>query len=594
MTDSALAEIREYLDLVAWVAKSHAQPCHDESGRFSACSASGNSAEGSERRRQSADARKRRRKGGHSGVGDATRRSIRRRRGRAHASRRAWEHAVDQHHYYPEHRELRGQQQRERNDLAADIKHRRKTDRKDELAERKHALKDIRSERRELREGQVGDRRSLKRRQAKEHERLDVRQARQTSALEAKHAAQREKHGEAKVAERHREQREELAQRHEDERTNLKDDHRGERMDLRGDQRTARDDQRSDHRSKIDDLRDAEQATRFGSHSDRLDEIADLRTAHRLERAERHHADREYERGDDDGGKSIAVKAPIDAALDRLQAAADRLLKVVGEAGEKPIDDELWAGTVGWKGARKPKPPKAGGKPGSKPHAKPCHDAVGHFAACGIAGGAKPKPPRKPRPQPVTAPAISKGKARRAYADAQERHVAEAVGGKALKDYEPSDVVVPKPNNKGNHVVEVKSILDGNTPKISVHANAWVRKIDHAAANPKDTFHTIVVDKRGEFDGGAHAEKYSGHEVYYKRASGPYFLTKMYKCRDLEHAKKLMEAPDSRLPRAAKGKFPVGERLDAIRAKAEEERAYNNARSKARKERLGRAAYGKE
>jgi hypothetical protein len=133
----------------------------------------------------------------------------------------------------------------------------------------------------------------------------------------------------------------------------------------------------------------------------------------------------------------------------------------------------------------------------------------------------------------------------------------------------------------------------GAKSALSVHPNAFVRKIDHARKNKDDTFHTVLLDLRATAEGGAHAAKYSGHQIYYKRTSGPFAVSKMYKAKDMDEVKRLIETPTNRLPKPARAVFPSGPKLAALREQASKDREYNNARSKEYKAKKGAAAYGR-
>jgi hypothetical protein len=224
--------------------------------------------------------------------------------------------------------------------------------------------------------------------------------------------------------------------------------------------------------------------------------------------------------------------------------------------------------------------------------------------ATGKTAASKPEPTAAPAKAPAAKPtpgphaetrpgSPSLNAARRAHADAQEVRVAQAVGGKRLDDYEPHDVAAPKSGVQGDHAIEVKSLIYGGKPDISVHDNALVRKIEDAKANPGRTYHTVVIDGRATSEGGVHADKFSGHEIYYKRASGRYAIEKMHKVKDIHELNTLMNTPNGKLPAAARGEFPKGQKLAELRDRAAKEKAYNDARSKERKARLGPAAYGK-
>ena len=90
-----------------------------------------------------------------------------------------------------------------------------------------------------------------------------------------------------------------------------------------------------------------------------------------------------------------------------------------------------------------------------------------------------------------------------------EATVAKLIGGKDLGDNEPFDVV------KGKHAVEVKAILTGKNPKITMHPESLARKTAWLQEN-KATGHTVVIDARGE-----------GTKYYYKAGVGSFRLSAM-------------------------------------------------------------------
>lgn len=202
------------------------------------------------------------------------------------------------------------------------------------------------------------------------------------------------------------------------------------------------------------------------------------------------------------------------------------------------------------------------------------------------------EPPKtEVHPDVLKAQGASLDKVRRAHADMQERRVRDAVGGTWLKDYEPHDVLIEKRGGV-SHAVEVKSLIFGEKRKVSVHPGALENKVDDALAHPRRVYHTVALDTRRTAEGGAHASRYSGHEIYYKRACGPYSLSKMYKCKNMTEVKRLIATPDHLLPEAARGEFPTGQALAKLRVDAAADRDFNNTRSKERKRVKGKAAYG--
>jgi hypothetical protein len=98
-------------------------------------------------------------------------------------------------------------------------------------------------------------------------------------------------------------------------------------------------------------------------------------------------------------------------------------------------------------------------------------------------------------------------KAKRRVSEQSEADVAKAIRGKQLGDNEPADVT------KGKHAVEVKTIVDGNNDKITMHPESLARKMKQKA-----TWHTVVVDARG-----------TGKSYYYKKGLGSFRIANMDK-----------------------------------------------------------------
>jgi len=106
--------------------------------------------------------------------------------------------------------------------------------------------------------------------------------------------------------------------------------------------------------------------------------------------------------------------------------------------------------------------------------------------------------------KPMTAAILAK-------AHEMEAKVAAAVRGRQLPDNEPFDVV------QGKNVFEVKTIVRGKNPKITMHPESLARKVDAARKTGAKT-HTVVVDIRG-----------GRLDVYYKEGLGSFRLKNMEK-----------------------------------------------------------------
>lgn len=180
-----------------------------------------------------------------------------------------------------------------------------------------------------------------------------------------------------------------------------------------------------------------------------------------------------------------------------------------------------------------------------------------------------------------------------AHAEGVKNYVARAVGGTpeeltqdpGQKDKKPYDVKIPGEKGEGDADIEVKSMTVGGKQAISVHEDALLRKVDHVAANPGNTFHTVVVDDRKTYDNGKNAENYSGHRLYYKRGSGRYSLSQMHKVKDEAELSRLVKTPDEELPEKARGSLPPPPPIKELREKAAKASESRKTRDKARKER---------
>lgn len=219
----------------------------------------------------------------------------------------------------------------------------------------------------------------------------------------------------------------------------------------------------------------------------------------------------------------------------------------------------------------------------------------GQFAPTGSRGNSgapAEKPPALGKPATMLAePDKSKfvgqtvGKAEHVRATQIEQGVAKHVGGKWLEDNEPLDVRV-QGQGGAQHAIEVKSLLKGSKQSITVHDDALARKVDYAAANPGVVYHTVAVDDRAKYEGGAHAENYSGNTTYYKRGSGRYSLSQMHPVSGPAELKALVAAPDSKLPAAARGSLPSDGEAEALKARAVKAHASRLTKDRARKARI--------
>ncbi len=82
-------------------------------------------------------------------------------------------------------------------------------------------------------------------------------------------------------------------------------------------------------------------------------------------------------------------------------------------------------------------------------------------------------------------------KERQLKAAKYEESVARLINGKNLDDNEPFDVI------KGRNAVEVKALLSGKNPKLTMHPDALLRK-NQFLRKEKMTGHTVAIDARGD------------------------------------------------------------------------------------------------
>ena len=90
-----------------------------------------------------------------------------------------------------------------------------------------------------------------------------------------------------------------------------------------------------------------------------------------------------------------------------------------------------------------------------------------------------------------------------------EASIAQLIDGTNLADNEPFDVI------KGHHAVEVKVIIGGKNPKITMHPESLARKVAELRKN-KRIGHTVVIDARG-----------TPPAYYYKAGLGSFRLSAM-------------------------------------------------------------------
>lgn len=172
------------------------------------------------------------------------------------------------------------------------------------------------------------------------------------------------------------------------------------------------------------------------------------------------------------------------------------------------------------------------------------------------------------------------GKAEHVHSSNVEKQVAAALKGTWEEDNAAYDV------SRGKDGFEVKSLLKGSKQSISVHEDALLRKVEWQGAEQGRTFHTVAVDERGTYEGGAYKDNYSGHRMYYKRGSGRYSLSQMHPVSSVAELNRLSRLPDSQLPEKARGSLPKGKEVAALRIAAEKAHASRLLKDRKRKARL--------
>lgn len=106
-------------------------------------------------------------------------------------------------------------------------------------------------------------------------------------------------------------------------------------------------------------------------------------------------------------------------------------------------------------------------------------------------------------------------------AAATEKKIAKAVGGKVTPDNSPFDV------KTGKAVIEVKTIIEGKNPKITMHPSSLRRKKE-AAKKEKKKVWTVVHDQRG-----------GKSDFYLKNGVGSFRLSSMRKVTEEELVKEI-------------------------------------------------------
>lgn len=162
-----------------------------------------------------------------------------------------------------------------------------------------------------------------------------------------------------------------------------------------------------------------------------------------------------------------------------------------------------------------------------------------------------------------------------AYSKVQEDRIAAILGGASVgrrngRDL-AVDVVLPKGADRIRHAIEVKTMMKGGKPNITMHDDALFRKVQYAIRRPNRVVHTVVIDHRDTYGSGKFANRFSGHHMYYKRGTGPFRMKAMYPVKDEAELARLVRMKDEDLPEIARtpaGWPPSGQAFRKLKKKA--------------------------
>lgn len=137
------------------------------------------------------------------------------------------------------------------------------------------------------------------------------------------------------------------------------------------------------------------------------------------------------------------------------------------------------------------------------------------------------------------------------YAEHNEVLLAGKLGGVSFRTNEPADIAIIR-DGKIVHGIELKTVVKNANAKITMKGEALARKRTWTRKN-KATFHTVVLDDSKVFNAnGAGVHDDSQRAILYRRGSGSFRLAKMYRCKDEEELKSLLDLPTKKLPLGAK------------------------------------------
>jgi hypothetical protein len=171
-------------------------------------------------------------------------------------------------------------------------------------------------------------------------------------------------------------------------------------------------------------------------------------------------------------------------------------------------------------------------------------------------------PPRAPRTRPDPPPerfARNENGNVKVDADVQrwceghnEPEVARHVGGKALPDNEPMDVILPPPPDAPAHGCELKTMVANAGRQIRMKPDAKARKRAWRRQN-KVPVHTIVIDDTQVYNAlGPGKHDLSKRRIFYRRGFGSFKVDRMHEVSGgMAGLKVLIETPTRQLPPGA-------------------------------------------
>jgi hypothetical protein len=128
---------------------------------------------------------------------------------------------------------------------------------------------------------------------------------------------------------------------------------------------------------------------------------------------------------------------------------------------------------------------------------------------------------------------------KRKSANEKEQEVASALGGEWLPNHEPADALIPVGKRKIG--LEIKTMFENEKGEIRIDDGAMKNKVNWVRQKMCDRFDMVVIN-------------HQTGEMWYRRGIGNFSINSMYKVKDYNELKKLIEAKPSSLPASAQYK----------------------------------------